>query len=88
VRTTATAEAIDHDRRGLPGTIGTGIAVAGAASLFPAHRRVAAGAAGGSLDSTPANPPARRRTTPVSPATRPSKLATSSSTVVHLEGRT
>jgi pimeloyl-ACP methyl ester carboxylesterase len=39
---TATTEAIDHDRRRLLGTAAMGIAVAGAASLFPAHPGVAA----------------------------------------------
>ena len=45
-------------------------------------------AAGGSLNLTTANPPTRRCTTPAFPATRSSKLATLSSTVMHLEGRT
>src|SRR5215831_979423 len=45
-------------------------------------------AAGGSLTLTTANPPTRRCTTPAFPATRPSKLATLSSTVTHLESRT
>jgi hypothetical protein len=40
-------------------------------------------AAGGSLNLTAANPPARRCTTPAFPATRSSRLATSSSTVTH-----
>src|SRR5215471_241308 len=40
-------------------------------------------AAGGSLNSTTVNPPARRCTTPAFPATRSSRLATSSSTVTH-----
>src|SRR5262249_26976493 len=41
--------------------------------------------AGGSLNSTTANPPTRRRTTPAFPATRSSKLATLSSTVTPLD---
>ena len=45
-------------------------------------------AAGGSLTLPTANPPTRRCTTPAFPATRPSKLATLSSTVTHLESRT
>ena len=45
-------------------------------------------AAGGLLNLTTANPPARRCTTPAFPATRSSKLATLSSTIMHLEGRT
>src|SRR5262249_40231492 len=40
-------------------------------------------AAGGSLNLTAANPPARRCTTPAFPATRSSRLATLSSTVTH-----
>ena len=43
-------------------------------------------AAGGSLNSTTANPPTRRCTTPAFPATRSPKPATLSSTVTHLEG--
>jgi len=41
-------------------------------------------AAGGSLNLTTANPPARRCTPPALPATRSSRLATLSSTVMHL----
>jgi hypothetical protein len=41
--------------------------------------------AGGSLNSTTVNPPTRRCTTPAFPATRSSKLATLSSTVMHLD---
>ena len=40
-------EAIDHDRRRLLGTAAMGIAVAGAASLFPS--RLAAAPAGGAI---------------------------------------
>jgi len=42
-------------------------------------------AAGGSLNLTTANPPARRRTKPAFLATRPPKLATLFSTVTHLK---
>jgi hypothetical protein len=42
----------------------------------------------GLLTSTTANPPARPCTIPVSPATRSSRSATLSSTVMHREGRT
>lgn len=42
MRTTATTEAIDHDRRRLLGAAAMGVAVAGAASLLPAHPVAAA----------------------------------------------
>jgi Epoxide hydrolase N terminus len=45
-------------------------------------------AAGGSANSTTANLPTRRCTRPAFPATSPPKIATLSSPVTHLEGRT
>src|ERR1700704_2763119 len=50
-------------------------------------RKYASTGGGGSLNLTTANPPTRQCTTPAFPATRSSKLATLSSTVTHLEGR-
>jgi hypothetical protein len=49
-------EAIDHDRRRLLGTAAMGIAVAGAASLFPS--RLAAAPAGGAIRPFRADVPA------------------------------
>jgi hypothetical protein len=49
------------------------------------RKKYAATGVGGSDDLSTTNPPTRRCTTPAFPATRPSKLATLSSPITHLD---